>query len=185
MVNLQTMQQKCGSSVLIQTLSHVAFLSSIFITGMGLVWIVHIQNWFAQMENLTIRGEMVTRRVMASSHFYNALPHDGGNNFVKPGILCAYLVRSWIKHPRSWVVRLFNSWRATCSTITTKAYQGLYSLSAKIAYRQMSWSLEAARLDVIMMVSPWNSALVLVKCQGNGNSLNPNLAASRLQKILR
>ena len=35
-------------------------------------------------------------------------------------------------------------------------YQGLYSLSGKTSYRQISWSLEAARLDVAMVVSLWN-----------------------------
>ena len=34
--------------------------------------------------------------------------------------------------------------------------QGLYSLSRKTSYRQTSWSLEAARLDVAMAVSLWN-----------------------------
>ena len=36
------------------------------------------------------------------------------------------------------------------------AKQGLYSLSGKTSYRQISWSLEAARLDVVMVVSLWN-----------------------------
>ena len=34
--------------------------------------------------------------------------------------------------------------------------QGLYSLSGKTSYRQISWSIEAARLDVAMVVSLWN-----------------------------
>ena len=34
--------------------------------------------------------------------------------------------------------------------------QGFYSLSGKTSYRQISWSLEAARLDVAMAVSLWN-----------------------------
>ena len=34
--------------------------------------------------------------------------------------------------------------------------QGLYSLSGKRSYRQISWSLEAARLDVAMVVSLWH-----------------------------
>ena len=33
------------------------------------------------------------------------------------------------------------------------AIQGLYSLSGKTSYRQISWSLEAAKLDVAMVVS--------------------------------
>ena len=33
---------------------------------------------------------------------------------------------------------------------------GLYSLSGRTSYREISWSLEAARLGVIMIVSLWN-----------------------------
>ena len=33
---------------------------------------------------------------------------------------------------------------------------GLYSLSAKTYYRQISWSLEAARFDVLIIVLLWN-----------------------------
>ena len=33
---------------------------------------------------------------------------------------------------------------------------GVYSLSGKTSYRQISWSLEATRLAVIMIVSLWN-----------------------------
>ena len=36
--------------------------------------------------------------------------------------------------------------------------QGLYSQSGKTSYRQISWSLKAARLDVMIMVSLWNLA---------------------------
>ena len=68
-------------------------------------------------------------------------------------------------------------------------YQGLYSLSGKTSYRQISWSLEAASLCVIMIVSRWNltgiSAEVPVKFQSNWKSLNPNLATSRLHEIWR
>ena len=70
---------------------------------------------------------------------------------------------------------------------------GLYSLSGKTSYRQVSWSLEATRLDVMIIVSPWNltgiSAALLPMCLSNfraiGKNLNPNLAASRLRNILR
>ena len=34
--------------------------------------------------------------------------------------------------------------------------QGLYSPSGKTSYRQILWSLEAARLDVAMVASLWN-----------------------------
>ena len=34
--------------------------------------------------------------------------------------------------------------------------QGLYLPSGKMSYRQISWSLEAARLAVIMIILLWN-----------------------------
>ena len=52
--------------------------------------------------------------------------------------------------------------------------KGLYSLSCKTSYRQIPWSLEAARF----------AAEVPVKFQSDWKSLNPNLAASRLHEIL-
>ena len=35
-------------------------------------------------------------------------------------------------------------------------HQGLYSLSGKTYYYKISWSLEAARLDAVIIVSLWN-----------------------------
>ena len=67
--------------------------------------------------------------------------------------------------------------------------QGFYSLSGKTYYWQISWSLEAARFDVVMIVSLWNltgiSEALAVKFQSDWNSLNPNLAASILHEIFR
>ena len=45
---------------------------------------------------------------------------------------------------------------AALQNISDGNIQGLYSLSDKTSYRQVSWSLEAARLDFIMIVSLWN-----------------------------
>ena len=49
---------------------------------------------------------------------------------------------------------------------------GLYSLSGRTSYRTISWSLEAARLGVIMIVSLWNltgisAALLPRRCLSN------------------
>ena len=76
---------------------------------------------------------------------------------------------------------------------TEKGHLGLYSLNGKTSYHKISWSLEAARLDVIMTVSLWYltgiAAALLPRCLANfraiGKSLNPNLVASRLPNILR
>ena len=40
-------------------------------------------------------------------------------------------------------------------------HQGLYSLSGKTSYHQISWSLEAARLGVVMIASLWNLTGIL------------------------
>ena len=75
---------------------------------------------------------------------------------------------------------------APCRTIPTHLNQcwhiinkilGLYSLSDKTFYRQISWSLEAARLDA--------AAEEPVKFQSDWKSLNTNLATSRLHEILQ
>ena len=49
--------------------------------------------------------------------------------------------------------------------------QGLYSLSCKTSYRQISWNLEATRLGVIIITALWNltgiSAALLPRCLSN------------------
>ena len=49
-----------------------------------------------------------------------------------------------------------NLGNVTAFVSLVEADLGLYSLSGKTSYRQISWSLEAARLDVAMIVSLWN-----------------------------
>ena len=71
--------------------------------------------------------------------------------------------------------------------------QGLYSLSGQTSYRKISWSLEAAWLDIITITSLWHftgiSAAALPRClskfQSDWKSLNPNLVTSILLEILR
>ena len=46
--------------------------------------------------------------------------------------------------------------RHDMETLSSLLTLGLYSLSGKTSYRQISWSVEAARLDVAMVVSLWN-----------------------------
>ena len=61
-------------------------------------------------------------------------------------------------------------------------YLGLYSLSGWMSYRQVSWSLEDARLDRHVGSA---GVEVTVKFQSDWKSLNLNLLASGLHKILR
>ena len=79
---------------------------------------------------------------------------------------------------------LVTSYYATFLGLTSL---GLYSLSSrpKTSYRQISRSLEAARLDVTITVSLWTAAELPVKIQSDWKSLNPSLMASRLHEILR
>ena len=59
----------------------------------------------------------------------------------------------------------------TTDAFLTGWHQGLYSLSGKMSYRQISWSLETTRLYVIMVVPLWNltgiSAAALPRCLSN------------------
>ena len=68
--------------------------------------------------------------------------------------------------------------------------QGLYSLNGKTSYRQISWSLEAARLGVIMIVSLWNltgiSAALLPRCLLNFRAIGKvQTRISRLRDFTR
>ena len=63
------------------------------------------------------------------------------------------------------MLRILSVHKCICSL------QGLYSLSGKMSCRQISWCLEAKRLDVIIIISLWNltgiSAVLLWKCLSN------------------
>ena len=62
-----------------------------------------------------------------------------------------------------------------CFRFVTHIFLGLYSLSDKTSYRQISWSLEDARVDVTMTVSHFNltgiSAALLLRCLSNSRGI--------------
>ena len=105
----------------------------------------------------------------------------------------------WIDNKSSWIQVI--AWHQTddkplpepIMTYSTDAYvrhQGLYSLSSKTSYRQISWSLEAARLGVIMIVSLWNltgiSAALLPRCLLNFRAIGKvQTRISRLRHFAR
>ena len=67
---------------------------------------------------------------------------------------------------------------------------GLYSLSRKMSYRQISSSLEAARLDVIIVISLGNSTgistVLLPKCLSNFRAIGKDYTRiSRLRDFTR
>ena len=73
---------------------------------------------------------------------------------------------------------------------TALPLQGLYSLSGKTSYRKISWSLGAARLGVIMIVSLWNltgiSAALLPRCLSNFRAIGKvQTRISRLRDFTR
>ena len=83
-------------------------------------------------------------------------------------------------------------WPATATTEkqTFWKLQGLYSLSGKTPYHQISWSHGAARLDVILIVSHWNlagiSAALLPMCLSNFRAIRKVLTRiSRLRDFTR
>ena len=70
------------------------------------------------------------------------------------------------------------------------SFQGLYLLSGRASYRKISWSLEAARLNVILIVSLWNltgsSAAALPSCLSNFRAIEKALTwISRLQHFAK
>ena len=56
--------------------------------------------------------------------------------------------------------------------------QGPYSLSGRKSYRKISWSLEAARLNIKIII-------MSVKFQSDWKSINPNIVTSELYEILQ
>ena len=92
--------------------------------------------------------------------------------------------------PSYWAINQVNIYKIV-QQIQQK--QGVYLLSGKTSYHERLWSLEAARLDVVIIVSLWNltgiSAALLSICLSNftaiGKGLNINLAVSKLHDILR
>ena len=61
----------------------------------------------------------------------------------------------------------------------------LYSLSSKTSYRQILWSLKDVQSNTMMIISLWNLTDILVNFRMIEKSLNPDLAALRLHKILQ
>ena len=65
--------------------------------------------------------------------------------------------------------------------------QGLYSLRGKTSYCQISRSLEAARLDVIIILSLWNvtgiSAVLLPRCLSNFRAIGKVWTSTSLLRV--
>ena len=60
------------------------------------------------------------------------------------------------KHQRLSIHSMYNTIETPGLQKPSSSHLGLYSLSRKTSYRQISRSLEGARLGVIMIVSFWN-----------------------------
>ena len=91
-----------------------------------------------------------------------------------------------------WIID--HMWSQGKVSVVNLAVQGLYSLKGKTSYCQISWNLETARLNVIMIDRialkidrhlGIAAAKQIVKFQSYLKSQNPNLEASRLHEIWR
>ena len=113
-------------------------------------------------------------------------------------IIILWGIKIYVKHIEEQCNMIYNMSHVYygCGTYdyfsSSQAILGRYSLSGMTSYRQIPWSLEAARLDAIMIVALkfvrhlGNAAdEVPIKFQSDWKSLNPDLAAARLDEILR
>ena len=86
-----------------------------------------------------------------------------------PGIIlwCWWLTGIWARTCLWCKANIKFEWVYTVATQET--IQGLYSLSGKTSYRQISWNIEAVRLCVIIVVSRWNLTAIslLPRCLSN------------------
>ena len=98
---------------------------------------------------------------------YDCCPHFTFWKLYKDGLLnnelCTYLL-GIIVHFHNYILK-------NVRHTVLLPLLGLYSLSSKTSYRQISWSLKPARLDVIMILPFWHftgiSAAVLPRCRSN------------------
>ena len=86
---------------------------------------------------------------------------------------------------KSMVIRLqlsaYGPWvgpHSACGCLSTVSVHGLCSLSGKTPYRQISLSLVAARLDVILIEALWNLTL-LPRCLSSSERLEKSNPESR------
>ena len=91
--------------------------------------------------------------------------------------ICTFSPQGWIKIPSA--LKLMRC-------VKQCPFMGLYSLSGKTSYLHTSWGFEAARLNVIIVVSFWNltgiSAALLSRCLSNLRSIgNIQTRISRLR----
>ena len=125
------------------------------------------------------------------------LPTPGSGGFLVSILIASRWQNRQQSHwkVKGWFWVLIDWWHIGVSIISgcfTTLVDLIESLSGKTSYRQISWSLQAASLGVKMIVLFWNlagiSAALLPRCLsrfGDGKSLNPTLAALRLNEILR
>ena len=66
---------------------------------------------------------------------------------------CVHQIFIWFCCALFYCYMIYSWWFVWCFT---HILQGLCSLSGQTSYRKISWSLEAERLGVIMLVSLWN-----------------------------
>ena len=99
----------------------------------------------------TLRFQGIWCSVLQMCHLLT--PKNIYISYTHNSILSKYLVNRY--HNRLHCNAAYHK-MANTGTINALVIQGLYSLSGQTSYRKISWSLEAPRLDVIMILSLWN-----------------------------
>ena len=120
-------------------------------------------------------------QIVLQNHCHSALTAQYSSSQEFCVRLCCVSLR--VSLPKLIKVRSLVLWLWCHCPRAIEATLGLYSISGKTSYRQISSSLEAARLDVIVILSPWNftgiSAALLPSCMwifqaiGNFQAIGP------------
>ena len=102
---------------------------------------------------------MLTRSQRIFAHVTTVAMSRRVQNFVEIGTHFKHILnKSTANFGRIW-----NS----IEILLVERVPGLFSLRGKTSYRKISWSLKAARLDVIMIVSFWKFPGISPRCLSN------------------
>ena len=123
----------------------------VFLSTYGWWWIhTHINNTYALSKFVLICLPTWRRLLLIPVWWYTDQAYEYKHIPISPSRNMWFVPD--VQHTRAFTLSLLwlvLFWLDCC-------LQGLYSLISKTSYRQISWSLEAARLDVAMTVSLWN-----------------------------
>ena len=121
-------------------------------------------------------SEILIKIIVHWNNGFQNVVGKSGKHFVQ-----AFVVNELIR------IRICTSYQSLCQcSISEDRLQSLYSLRGRTSYHQISWNLEAARSNVIMIVSLWNltgiSTALLPECLSNVRAIGK---VSRLRDFTR